>query len=170
MKLDAYLLSETALMETKASLYKPEAKPTKEGDPRIWFYGLTSYANADDMLSLTEHDGRIAVINLTQVDVAHVLDVQKSGPLWDILADINAEATSIADELLEKLRLIAGGGLVPSVMEARADTAIGRTLETALGIVINSAKEPDYKGIEIKSYRRRRGSRENRKTLFSSGS
>ena len=167
VKLDAYLLSETALMETKASLYKPEAKPTKEGDPRIWFYGLTSYANADDMLSLTEHDGRIAVINLTQVDVAHVLDVQKSGPLWDILADINAEATSIADELLEKLRLIAGGGLVPSVMEARADTAIGRTLETALGIAINSAKEPDYKGIEIKSYRRRRGSRENRKTLFS---
>ena len=95
---------------------------------------------------LTEPDGRIAVINLTPVDVDHVLDVQKSGPLWDILADINAEATSIADELLGKLYLIAGGGLVPSVMEARADTVIGRTLETAPGIAINTAKEPDYKG------------------------
>jgi len=166
VKLDAYLLSETGLVETKVSLYKPEAKPNKEGDPRIWFYGLPTYAEADDMLALTEHDGRIAVINLTRVDVAYVLDVQQRGPLWDILKDISTEATSIADELLEKLRRIAQGGLVPSVMDARADTAIGRTLETALGIAINSAKEPDYKGIELKSYRRRRGSRENRKTLF----
>lgn len=166
VKLDAYLLSETTLLESKASLYKPEAKPTKDGDPRIWFYGLLAYADADDMLAMTEHDGSIVVINLTRVDVAHVLDVQKSGPLWDILLDINAEATSIADELLQKLRCIASGGLVPSVMDARADTAIGRTLEAALGIAINSAKEPDYKGIELKSYRRRSGSRENRKTLF----
>lgn len=166
VKLDAYLLRETGLVETKVSLYKPEAKPNKEGDPRIWFYGLPAYAQADDMLALTEHEGRIAVINLTRVDVAHVLDFQKHGPLWDILKDISSEATSVADELLEKLRRIAQSGLVPSVMDARADTAIGRTLETALGIAINSAKEPDYKGIELKSYRRRRGSRENRKTLF----
>jgi len=45
-----------------------------------------------------------------------------------------------------------------------ADTAIGRTLETLLGIDINSSKKPDYKGIELKSYRDNRG---NRKNLFS---
>lgn len=45
----------------------------------------------------------------------------------------------------------------------KADTAIGRTLETLLGIDINSSKKPDYKGIEIKSYRDKRG---NRKNLF----
>ena len=42
-------------------------------------------------------------------------------------------------------------GFVPSIMNIRADTAVGRTLETALGIPINSAKEPDYRGIELKS-------------------
>lgn len=45
----------------------------------------------------------------------------------------------------------------------KADTAIGRTLETLLGININSSKKPDYKGIELKSYRDKRG---NRKSLF----
>jgi hypothetical protein len=44
-----------------------------------------------------------------------------------------------------------------------ADTAIGRTLETLLGIDINSSKKPDYKGIELKAYRDKRG---NRKNLF----
>ncbi|MBO6790601.1 MAG: MvaI/BcnI restriction endonuclease family protein [Dinoroseobacter sp.] len=166
VKLDAYLLSETGAVETKTSLYKPEAKPTKDGDPRIWFYGLTAYAQADDILALTEHEGRIAVINLTRVDVAHVMDVQQSGPLWDILKEIGAEATSIADELLGKLRLIAAGGYVPSVMETRADTAVGRTLEAALGIAMNARPEPDYKGIELKSYRRKKKSQENRKQLF----
>ena len=52
-------------------------------------------------------------------------------------------------------------------MPGRSDTAIGRTLETALGIAINSRREPDYKGIELKSFRRApKKSRENRKTLF----
>lgn len=166
VKLEAYLLSENSLIESTASLYKPEAKPNKEGDPRIWFYGLPAYAEADDMLALTEHDGRIVVINLTSVDVTHVLNVQQQGPLWDTLQEISADANSVADELLQKLRQIAQRGLIPSVMDARADTAIGRTLEAALGIAINSAREPDYKGIELKSYRRRSGSRENRKTLF----
>ena len=44
-----------------------------------------------------------------------------------------------------------------------ADTSVGRTLETALGIDINSSKQPDYKGIELKSFR---SSRTNRKNLF----
>jgi hypothetical protein len=44
-----------------------------------------------------------------------------------------------------------------------ADTAVGRTLEAALGIQINSSKKPDYKGIELKSFRNKR---DNRKNLF----
>jgi hypothetical protein len=52
-------------------------------------------------------------------------------------------------------------GPVPAML--KADTAIGRTLETLLGIDINSSKKPDYKGIELKSYREKRG---NRKNLF----
>ena len=49
----------------------------------------------------------------------------------------------------------------PSVVDA--DTSVGRTLETALGININSSKKPDYKGIELKSFR---NARTNRKNLF----
>jgi len=157
------LMDERSAMRSTASLYRPK---TKNGDPRIWFTKLPAYADPDDMLAITAHEGRLIVVNLTKVDIDHVLDVQRSGALWELLSEVGAEATEVADELLEKLRVIARGGLVPSVMEARADTAIERTLETALGIAINSAKEPDYKGIELKSYRRRKGARENRKTLF----
>lgn len=163
VKLEAILMDERSTMLSTASLYRPKSKT---GDPRIWFTKLSAYADPDDMLAITAHEGRLIVLNLTKVDIDHVLDVQRSGALWELLIEIDSEATEVADELLEKLRAIARGGLVPSVMDARADTAIGRTLETALGIAINSAKEPDYKGIELKSYRRRRGSRENRKTLF----
>ena len=47
------------------------------------------------------------------------------------------------------------------------DTAIGRSIETALGIPINSSRNPDYKGIEIKSGRSSLvGGRENRANLF----
>lgn len=59
------------------------------------------------------------------------------------------------------LRKIASSGPIPSLVAA--DTSVGRTLETALGIDINSSKQPDYKGIELKSFR---SSRKNRKNLF----
>lgn len=163
VKIEAILMDEHSATRSTASLYRPK---TKTGDPRIWFTKLPAYADPDDMMAITAHEGRLIMLNLTKVDIDHVLDVQRSGALWELLSEIGSEATEVADELLEKLRIIAREGLVPSVMDARADTAIGRTLETALGIAINSAREPDYKGIELKSYRRRRGSRENRKTLF----
>jgi hypothetical protein len=163
IKIEAILMDERSATRSTASLYRPK---TKTGDPRIWFTKLPAYADADDMMAITAYEGRLVIVNLTKVDIDYILDVQRSGALWELLTEIDSEATEVADELLEKLRVIAGKGLVPSVMDARADTAIGRTLETALGIAINSAKEPDYKGIELKSYRSRRGSRENRKTLF----
>lgn len=163
VKIEAVLMDECSATRSTASLYRPK---TKTGDPRIWFTKLPAYADPDDMLAITAHEGQLVVVNLTKVDIDHVLDVQQSGALWELLSEVDAEATEVANELLERLRAIARTGLVPSVMDARADTAIGRTLETALGIAINSAKEPDYKGIELKSYRRARGSRENRKTLF----
>lgn len=163
VKIEALLLNEHSATNSTASLYRPK---TKTGDPRIWFTKLPAYADPDDMLAITANDSRLVVVNLTKVDIDHVLDVQRSGALWEILSQIDSKATEVADELLERLRAIARSGLVPSVMDARADTAVGRTLETALGIAINSAKEPDYRGIELKSYRRARGARENRKTLF----
>ncbi len=119
------------------------------------------------MLAISAHEGRLIVINLTRIDIDHVLDVQKSGPLWEVIQEIKGEATSVAQELLGRLRGIAAGGPVRSVMEDHADTAIGRTLEAALDIAMNPNRAPDYKGIELKSYRRaKKAGRENRKTLF----
>ncbi|MBF9038178.1 MvaI/BcnI restriction endonuclease family protein [Rhodobacterales bacterium LSUCC0246] len=166
VKLAAHFLSETTSVLTTASLYKPKAKPGKGGDPRICFYGLPSYAQADDILAIIAYDHGLAVINLTRVDVAQVLDTQRHGPLWEVLKDLTDDTGSVSGELLSRLRDLARNGPVPSTMDFRADTAIGRTLETVLGIEINSSKEPDYKGIELKSYRRKGKSRENRKQLF----
>ncbi len=163
VKVDSVLMRTDRAENSIASLYRPK---TKKGDPRIWFTKLPEYANPDDILAITAHEGKLYTINLTQVDIDYVLDEKRSGALWELLQEISNEATAVADELLARLRFIASCGLVPSVMNTRADTAVGRTLETALGIAINSTKEPDYKGIELKSYRRRSGSRENRKTLF----
>jgi len=158
VKLEAHLLSETRDECTSASLYKPEAKPNKDGDPRIWFYGLKRYAQPDDMLAVVAHDGKLFAINLTQIDVSRVTD----GPIFDLLREISADAGAIARELLGKLRAIAARGLLRSVMAKREDTAIGRTLEDALGIAMNSKKLPDYKGIELKSSRQKNS----RKQLF----
>jgi hypothetical protein len=95
------------------------------------------------------------------------LDVQQHGALWEVIQQIKFDATSIAQELLARLRAITARGMAPSVMDDRADTAIGRTLESALGIAMNPRRAPDYRGIELKSYRRATNAgRENRKTLF----
>ena len=162
--IEAVLLSENVEVTSRASLYRPK---TKSGDPRIWFSKLPQYAKPDDMLALATHDGKIYAINLTRVAIESVFEGQHIGPLRNLLEEMRTDASAVAQELLAKLRALASSGLVPSVMDQRADTAIGRTLETALGIAINSRREPDYKGIELKSYRRAtRKSRENRKTLF----
>ena len=160
VRLRAVLLSPSRAIPFRASLYRPK---TKTGDPRIWFSGLPVYAKPDDMLAITTHDDWLCVINVTRIDIDHVLEVQQDGPLWEMIRAIGNSATLVSRELLAELRAIAASGPVPSVMQIRADTAVGRTLESLLGIEINSSREPNYKGIELKSFRRSRG---NRKTLF----
>ena len=63
--------------------------------------------------------------------------------------------------MLNKLKIISKKGFVKS--EVNSDTGIGRTIESLLGIEMNSSKAPDYKGIELKSFR---DARNNRKGLF----
>ncbi len=82
-------------------------------------------------------------------------------PFQELINAINTTENEVAFELLAILRKIANAGPIPSMVDA--DTSVGRTLETALGIDINSSKQPDYKGIELKSFR---NSRTNRKNLF----
>jgi hypothetical protein len=159
----AELLSESLVIPSQASLYRPT---TKSGDPRIWFKGLPSYSKPNDIIAIIVHNNRLHVINITRIPVETIIQEKKSGPIWELLSEINSQATSVSQELLAKLKAIARQGFIPSVIDLKKDTAIGRTLETALGIKINSRKEPDYKGIELKSFRTSKAGRENRKTLF----
>lgn len=141
-----------------ASLYRPN---TKNGDPRIWFKGLGNYSRANDILGIIEFEGTLYVLNITQIDLEKLLNSTINNPLKELIEEINHISNEVADELLILLNKIASQGPVPAML--KADTAIGRTLETLLGIDINSSKKTDYKGIELKSYRDKKG---NRKNLF----
>lgn len=152
------LISSFGIIPSSASLYRPI---TKNGDPRIWFKGLGSYAVANDILGIIAFENELFVINITQLDLAKLLDEASSNPLKELVDKINSISNEVSLELLGLLNQIAARGPIPAMLNA--DTAIGRTLETLLGIDINSSKKPDYKGIELKSYRDKRG---NRKNLF----
>jgi hypothetical protein len=158
IQIPSFLISSDNLISSVASLYRPN---TKKGDPRIWFKGLGNYANANDILGIFVFENELYVLNITQLDLHRLLAVNVSNPLSDLVNEIKQISNEVADELILLLNEIAGRGPIPAMLAA--DTAIGRTLETLLGIDINSSRKPDYKGIELKSYRDKRG---NRKTLF----
>jgi hypothetical protein len=156
--IESFLISADSIVKSVASLYRPT---TKKGDPRIWFKGLVSYAKANDILGIIAYESRLYVVNITQLDLHQLIESEIHSPLKELVDDINRISKQVSEELLLLLTRIAAKGPVPAMLQA--DTAIGRTLETLLGIDINSSKKPDYKGIELKSYRDKRG---NRKNLF----
>lgn len=153
--IDSELLYEDRIIESKASLYRPV---TKKGDPRIWFKHLGKLAEPNDIIAIISHDKKLKLINLSKVDF---LALPKTSPVSELINDIYKTTSSVSEELLKRMYQIAKMGPVKSLVNA--DTGIGRTLETLLGIDINSSKLPDYKGIELKSYRAKRT---NRKNLF----
>jgi hypothetical protein len=158
IQINSFLVSSDSIVNSVASLYRPN---TKKGDPRIWFKGLGSYSKASDILGIIAFESELYVLNITQLDLHKLIESKISNPLQDLVNEINQISNEVAEELLILLNKIAAKGPVPAMLQA--DTAIGRTLETLLGIDINSSKKPDYKGIELKSYRDKRG---NRKNLF----
>ncbi len=151
------LLSEDNVISSRTSLYRPN---TKQGDPRIWFSGLGGFADANDLLAVFADGTSLIVINLTKSDVPDIIRRGDVTEMGRVLRDVAGRTHAVADELLGKLRDIAKFA-VPAV--CTGDTAVGRTLETLLGIGQNSSKMPDYKGIELKSYR---GSSNTRSNLF----
>ena len=143
---------------SKASLYRPK---TKKGDPRIWFYGLKSEIRADEMLIIAAQSNVLYALNLSACNFRERESYDEAfASLLKEMCPVR-EVNAIATELLEKLHDIARSGFIPA--ECAGTTAIGRTLESALGLQINSSPLPDYKGIELKSKRRESNTR---KTLF----
>jgi hypothetical protein len=155
--LQTKLVSEDNIVSSRTSLYRPI---TKKGDPRIWFSGLPAFAGPDDILAVFADGNDLAVINLTQSDLPRILKRGVATEMGRLLTHLSSEVRAVSNELLDLMRKIAREP-VPAV--CKGDTAVGRTLETILGIKQNSSQAPDYKGIELKSSRR---GGHNRSTLF----
>lgn len=156
----ASIVTDINYYNAEASLYRPE---TKKGDPRIWFSRLNKHVSSNDILSILSYDGKLYIINLTQYNIRNLFDSSIDNPIKEFLNTIYDGEMLIANELLLKMRDLARMGFIRS--EVDADTGVGRTLETLLGIKINSSKSPDYKGIELKSNRIKLTA-PNRKGLF----
>ena len=122
---------------------------------------MTSYASPNDILGILAFDRVLYVINITKLDLHALIQNDGDNPLKEIVNTIYNNSNEVSLELLGLLNKIAARGPIPAMLNA--DTAVGRTLETLLGIDINSSRNPDYKGIELKSFRTKR---KNRKTLF----
>lgn len=151
----AIILTETAIKETRAVFYRPE---TKKGDPRMWIYGLKAFTNASDIHVLLKYDDALCSINISQVDIEKCYKSPIITPLQEVLKALYVVGKSVSDELLARFRSVKDKWFESEVV---ADTGIGRTIESFLGISMNSDKTPDYKGIELKSHREKRRSSKN---------
>ena len=160
--LKTWLVSESGLQEAKTSLYRPE---TKSGDPRVWIYGLASYAKPGNVLVLLADKGELYVVNGSDLPLMASAMFPNS-VLGNLIARLTPKTSFAATELLEKLRGVASHGFIKTLRPG--PTGVGYTLESMLGIAANSRKAPDFKGIEIKASRTSdRGASTTRTTLFS---
>lgn len=142
----AFFVEADRMEKTLVSLYRPN---TKMGDPRIWFYNLTGYCSPCNLLALVVANGAIYVINLSNPKIA--ASIATKGFVYELVRNIADGKNRVAYELLVKLREIHRQGFLPSI--TTGDPGVGDTLENALGIQRNNSKNPDYKGIELKSSR-----------------
>jgi len=150
---ETVLVSENIIHHTKTSLYRPE---TKKGDPRLWIYELNKYASSGDLLAFLISKEKLIVINCSTSRLNELVELLNSE-----MGVLSFTASDASIELLQKLEHISSKGFIKSMRSG--DTGVGYTLESLLGITANSSKNPDYKGIEIKSSR----SRNTKDVLFS---
>ena len=101
----ANLVAQEGLISSIASLYRPV---TKKGDPRIWFKGLGNYTEANDILGIFEFEKVLYVLNITKLDLSRILDGKLTNPFQELVREINKVSNEVADELLIKLKRIAG--------------------------------------------------------------
>lgn len=151
----AIILTDTEKKETKVTFYRPN---TKKGDPRMWIYGLGSYTDGSEIHVLFKFEDALCSVNITKVDIEKCYNSPIITPLQEIIKAIYIEGNMISEELLGRFRSVKDQWFES---EVAADTGIGRTIESFLGISMNSDKTPDYKGIELKSHRDKRRSKKN---------
>tara|TARA_Y200000002_G_scaffold311359_1_gene268377 strand:+ start:87 stop:1280 length:1194 start_codon:yes stop_codon:yes gene_type:complete len=154
------IIEANGVIKTKISLYRPE---TKDGDPRLWVYGLKEYVKPNDEILFLFKEDKLFVLNTSKYNVDRLLepslqeysDVEKDQVVThqkeNFISDFfkPSKYTNIyAKELLDKIKSISNQGYL---LAKEGDKEVGEVLERALGIKANSSQKPDYKGIEIKS-------------------
>lgn len=153
VKITTHILSRFKDTLTHTSMYRPV---TKDGDPRLWISGLNKFTEADDIHAIiAANPHELFVINITRVNIENQCTTSIANPIQDLLHDLSSYADLVSEELLGRLMDFQNIWLDTKL---NADTAIGREVETLLGIEMNASREPDYKGIELKSFRSQRPS------------
>ena len=155
------ILADDRIENVDVSLYRPI---TKNGDPRLWPRNFSHHADPDDACAVFIARGCICILDLTRSSIAEDEHAGSSTAPLKFLALNRKKKSPAANELLNHIRALADKGPLKAV--GYGDTSIGRTIETALGIRINSSQQPDYKGIELKSKRWIAGHQSTRYTLF----
>lgn len=150
-----YILTDFEQRETQSSLYRPI---TKKGDPRMWIYRINEFVDANEIFALIAYQTILYVVNLSRVDIEAAYNAKLASPIRDLINAVHGLASSVSDELLGMIQ-DRMKDWIPS--EILADTGIGRTVESILGIPMNDSKQPDYKGIELKSKREKAKVRSN---------
>jgi hypothetical protein len=157
----AVVLGDSSNTQTKVSMYRPV---TKKGDPRLWFSEFKRFVSPDEVCAVFVHNEVIHLLNLSRSNAAEALAKAIETPVTKFLREAGAVTNASATELLRLLSSIASAGPLRAVCSG--DTAVGRSIEAALGIEMNSSRKPDFRGIELKSGRSALLSREVRATLF----
>lgn len=142
---EATILESDKLIKTKVSLYRPN---TKNGDPRIWIYKLSQHCKYDEKIALIIKDQKLFIINISKFDLQKIIeDKIKNNIIYEFLTSFKL-LNSVAIELFEKLKKISSRGFLKAGV---GDKEVGELLERELNIKANSSKNPDYKGIELKT-------------------
>jgi hypothetical protein len=161
----AFFLESNSLITTQATLYRPNSK---NGDPRLWFSKLSSYASPFNLLAIIIYKNDLIVINASKRQILDSINIEGS-PLYKLrLAIKNEEESPASSELLVMLKRVAEKGYIKS--RYKGDTSVGAMLSDELGIpVYDMNKGPDFKGIEIKAHRSKssKSKKGNYQTLFS---
>lgn len=135
--------SPTSHRPSSISLYRP-----RRGETRLWIAGVRTMVTPGEALLCFWHLGQVWIINASRED-ARMVPLHSIGELPT--TESSHQQESVFEELLAKLRAIGDKGFMRAPVSG--STAIGRLLESELGIAMNSAREADYRGIEIKSSR-----------------
>lgn len=108
------------------------------------------FLKANDIFAIIAYRGLLYTVNLTTTDIPSVCNSHITTPLQELIRQIATIKNCASEELLGLIR-DRMSDWTPT--ERFADTGVGRTVETLLGIPMNPDTTPDYKGIELKSHR-----------------